>query len=90
MTNTIHNAGESAYLDTFSGLIACTVMRVREAGHGQHATKGRIEVRIDQTDGKGGYKAGETLTDSAGNVVPSSHVKVRGGRFRVDVNYTWQ
>ena len=90
MVNTIYTAGQAAYLDTFRGLLDCTVVDVVEPGIGQSATSGKIRVRIDQAGAKGGYREGEIVTSPAADVVPAPHVKVRNGKYRVNINYTWQ
>ena len=90
MVNTIYTAGQAAYLDTFSGLIDCTVTHVIEPGHGQSATAGKIEVKINQAGGKGGYREGEIVTCPAADAVPVPQVRVRNGKLHVDINYTWQ
>src|SRR5262245_45423898 len=63
-----------AYLDTYSGLIPCTVLRVVPQTDRKRTS---IAIRLNAT--RGAYKRGETLLGSPSDVFPRSHVV---GRFR--------
>lgn len=82
----VFRAGILAYVDTFSGLVPCKVVRVIEAST-LSVTSGRIEVML--TAARGAYKRGEILIDNGHDVVPRSRVYVRGGQFRIQSGYVW-
>jgi hypothetical protein len=86
-----HGAGELAYLDSFAGMVPCTVLQVGESGLGRVAAgagEGSVTVRVNVS--RGGYRRGEEITVRAFDVVPRSHHYYRAGSGRVNTTYYWQ
>lgn len=67
-----YGVGTKAFIDTFAGLVPCTVVEVKKPGSGKSVTEGEIVVKITKT--VGAYKKGEILTRAASKIVPKSHV----------------
>ena len=83
--------GSKAFFDSYSGLIPCVVLAVKA---GPHSYGGEMDAMVTfrLTAERHGYKKGETLTFSAGMVVPRKAVHVRSGQYRVrayDVQADW-
>src|SRR5262245_55086537 len=82
-----------AYLDTFSGLVPCTVLSVRHTPNCVGRAEFTIEVRLNAT--RGAYKRGEVIHDETPlHVFPRSHViglhRRGGSRTRLLGGYDWR
>ena len=75
-------AGCSAFLDTFSGLVPCKVIRVKPKLNALlHESQAECEVEVTET--LGAYKKGEKITSSARHTVPKGAVKLVGYHYRI-------
>jgi hypothetical protein len=82
----VYRAGILAYVDTFSGLVPCKVLRVIEPCT-LSVTSGRIEVKLTAT--RGAYKRGEVLIETGQDVVPRERVYVRAYQQRIQNGFVW-
>lgn len=85
----VYHAGTLAYLDSFGGMIPCTVVEVLLPGTGYIVApkSGKIRARINVT--RGGYHRGEIGLFGAADVVPRNHHHYRGGSGRINSLYAW-
>lgn len=75
-------AGCSAFLDTFSGLVPCKVLRVKPRVNALlHESQAECEVEVTET--LGAYKKGEKIMSSARHTVPKGAVKLVGYHYRI-------
>jgi len=82
--------GSKAFFDSYSGLIPCVVLAVKSNPRDYGVMDAMVTFKL--TAERHGYKKGETLTFSAGMVVPRKAVHVRSGQYRVrayDVQADW-
>lgn len=89
----VYHAGTLAYLDSFAGMIPCTVTNVITPGFGYVAAgpvslTGEIQVRINVT--RGGYARAEVITCSAHDIVPRAQHYYRSGTGRINSLYVWR
>ncbi len=84
----VYRDGAKAYIDGFSGMIPCTVIKVLKPCNGRAINQHELIVRIDQTIG--GYNHGERVTCDAAYTPPRSQCYLRGYRYCVNVNYIYE
>lgn len=69
-----YKAPTQAFLDTFSGLIPCTVIAVNKPCRGNNVgSQDELTVQVNET--RGGYTAGEIIQRSAKNTPPRTQIK---------------
>jgi len=77
--------GTKAYIDSFSGLIPCTVLTVAQECSGKIVGfKDDLVVRVDKTTGC--YIRGESVSFAAHKIVPRAQVK----NHKVNTDYCYQ
>ena len=78
-----HKTNTLAYFDSFSGLIPCKVIDIKES-------PGLGNIRIKLTAGRGAYRRGEVLESTWIHVVPRSHVRMSKYGARIIGGYNWK
>lgn len=85
---TVHLIGTPAYIDSFGGLVPCTVVEIRRTCEGHRIGKlGEIVVRIEKT--KAGYKQGELVERVAAHTPPRCCVSTFQGKQTIRTNYRY-
>lgn len=86
----VYRAGTLAYLDSFAGMIPCTVLEVARPGIGYQAApaSGEITARVNVT--RGGYRRGELVTRGAHDIVPRDRHRYCNGSGRINSLYAWE
>ncbi len=86
----IYKPGTLAFIDSFAGLVPCKVVAVAKGGpFPGWLAAGESAVTIKPTVSRGGYRKGETIQQTAAQVVPRSQVVTRSGKFKVRTCYSW-
>lgn len=84
--HTIYGAGQLAYVDSFAGLIPCTVVNV-EIGESDFRPETIVTVKINAT--RRDYRRGEILTVAEGRVIPRDKIRVRSGQYKILMSFAW-
>jgi len=90
MKNTINSL---AFLDSFSGLIPCKVIKIDDFFANNPALAGRSSsclITVQLTEKRGAYKKGEVHTGNALNIVPRNHIRYSNGIPRIVGGYVWE
>lgn len=76
-------AGIAAYLDTFSGLVPCKVLRVFSTSRLPLHPIPTTEAEVEVTRTVKGYKLGEKITFSTRYTIPKGSIVTRGYHRRI-------
>lgn len=84
-----YGVGTKAYVDSFGGMIRCTVIAVHKpAALGfQVGSVDEISVCMDET--RGGYTQGEIVQRSAAYTPPCTQMFVRDYSYRINTGYKY-
>jgi len=84
----VFHEGTSAYYDTFSGLVPCKVIEIKEQCYGYRC--GPYDaVKFKVTADHGPYRKGEILTADASHVPPKSMIRKLQYSNRIRTSYSY-
>lgn len=82
------NAGTKAYIDSFRGLVPCTVLAVNKPCNGRRiGDEDELTVRVDQA--MAGYSEGETVNCTAAYTPPRICCFLQGHLYRIRTDYAY-
>ena len=84
-----YKSGSLAYVDTFSGLIPCKVLKVVKRESYGRITRLVLDVVI--TAQRPAYQRKEVLTGISDYlIIPRAYVTTRQGQYKIDSSFNWK
>lgn len=85
----VFRAGTKAFIDSFSGLIPCTVLIVNKTSNG-HIIGDRDAITVIVNETRGGYTKGEILDFAATSVPPREMINKKQYYKTISTNYVYE